>query len=1014
MKQINILKVLVFLLFSLPITVTAQNINFPDANFKAKLLKIRKIDTNNDGEISVTEAASYTDRLEVSSAKITDLTGIEYFTQITNFVCSNNNLTSLDVSHNTALKFLSCSYNQLESLDLSQNKELTNLDCQFNRKLTSLDLSQNKSLKYLKCCYNRKIKNLDVSNNTELYKLICHSCGLKKLDLTKNKELTILDCNYNPLEDLDLSRNTKLTSLNCSENKLNSLDISNNKALTDLNCSRNYLASLDISYNTALTKFNCSKNKFSFSSLLNIKSHYPGLTYEPNEFLYKSQRHEGILKVDYSSEATINGTQTIFSWHNYNDDNQVDNGIINDLGNGQFELLQRGKYYCQMTNEEFPGISLKAGLVTINGHVVTFKNWNNSELKQETVANNKPATAPEVPARNGYNFKGWDVDFNNVTSDLTVTTQYTPIEYTITYKPNGGTSTNPTSYSIERETLTLAEATKDGYTFAGWYDNAAFTGDAITKIATGSTGDIELWAKYTLAKYIITYNMDGGAATNSSSYSIESETIFLADATKDGYEFKGWYDNAAFTGDAITEIATGSTGDMELWANFTPVEYIITYNMNGGVATNPTSYSIESETITLSDATKNGYEFVGWYNNAAFTGDAITKIATGSKGDMELWAKYTLVEYTITYNLDGGTATNSASYSIESETIFLADATKDGYEFNGWYDNAAFTGDAITEIATGSTGDMELWANFTPVEYIITYNMNGGAATNPTSYSIESETITLSDATKNGYAFIGWYNNAAFTGDAITKIATGSTGDMELWAKYTLVEYTITYNLDGGTATNSSSYSIESETITLSDATKNGYAFIGWYNNAAFTGDAITKIATGSTGDMELWAKYTLVEYTITYNLDGGTATNSSSYSIESETISLADATKDGYAFIGWYDNATFTGDAITEITTGSIGNIELWAKFDKATATGQDINATSIKLYPNPADTYVSIESQGKGQVSIYSLGGNLVLSQTINQSTEQVDITHLLNGTYVVKIETPETSYTQKLIVK
>ena len=163
---------------------------------------------------------------------------------------------------------------------------------------------------------------------------------------------------------------------------------------------------------------------------------------------------------------------------------------------------------------------------------------------------------------------------------------------------------------------------------------------------------------------------------------------------------------------------------------------------------------------------------------------------------------------------------------------------------------------------------------------------------------------------------------------------------MELWARWTPF-YTITYHLDGGTlTTDKNSYTIESENITLDEPTRTGYAFGGWYTNEELTGDAVTTIAQGSTGNMELWARWTPF-YTITYHLDGGTLTTDyDGYTVESPAITLDKPTRSGYAFGGWYTNEELTGDAVTTIAQGSTDHREYWAKWIvdwAATSSGED-----------------------------------------------------------------------------
>ena len=240
---------------------------FEDANFKAYCVK--HFDKNSDGEISIAEAKTvakinvYTDK---NHQNIASLKGVEFFANLTSLICGgysglgNNRgqLTTLDLSHNTALTYLRCNYNQLTSLDVSNNTALTALICLGNY-LTALDLRNNIALTELKCNYNQ-LTSLNISNNTALTILNCDWNQLTSLDVSNNTALTSLICNSNQLTSLDISNNTILTELDCNSNQLTSLNISNNTALTILDCYYNQISSLDVSNNTALTEFNCHSN----------------------------------------------------------------------------------------------------------------------------------------------------------------------------------------------------------------------------------------------------------------------------------------------------------------------------------------------------------------------------------------------------------------------------------------------------------------------------------------------------------------------------------------------------------------------------------------------------------------------------------------------------------------------------------------------------------------------------------------------------------------------------------
>ena len=235
--------------------VTIDNTNFPDANFRTV---VKKFDTNQDSSLSDTEIAAVK-KINCSNKGITNLKGIEYFTSLNILWCTDNQLTALDVSENTALTKLNCCFNKLTSLDVSKNMALTILECNANR-LTSLDVSKNTALTELYCNENQ-LTSLDVSKNTALISLSCVCNQLTSLDVSKNTALTDLDCDINQLTSLDVSKNTALTRLKCSYNQLISLDVSKNTALTGLKCRNNQLTVLDVSKNTALTDLECRNNQ---------------------------------------------------------------------------------------------------------------------------------------------------------------------------------------------------------------------------------------------------------------------------------------------------------------------------------------------------------------------------------------------------------------------------------------------------------------------------------------------------------------------------------------------------------------------------------------------------------------------------------------------------------------------------------------------------------------------------------------------------------------------------------
>ena len=285
-----------------------------------------------------------------------------------------------------------------------------------------------------------------------------------------------------------------------------------------------------------------------------------------------------------------------------------------------------------------------------------------------------------------------------------------------------------------------------------------------------------------------------------------------------------------------------------------------------------TMYVDDSFTVEYSKQDKVTATFVSSNTSVAtVAGEKVTAVAVG---EFTLTATFSLgkktKEYTfdiivkqstfaVTYENDGSYSdkTNAATYSVKALPIALVNPTKVGYTFAGWYLNDV----KVTEIPAGSTGDIKLVAKWDEVSYNINYQLDGGVnnETNPANYTV-LENVTLAEATKAGYTFLGWYIN----NELVTEIPVGTIGDVEVVAKWEAVNYNISYNLDGGVNNdvNPSTFTIEDK-VELASPTKVGYAFLGWYLN----GELVTEIAKGTTGDVEVIAKWEVVGYGITYKV---------------------------------------------------------------------------------------------------------------------------------------------------
>lgn len=232
--------------------------NFPDENFRDYVAG--EWDKNQDKYFSPSEIAN-AKWISCDNKEISNLKGIEFFTNIWLLECYYNNLTTIDLSNNKKLSYINCHHNQLKELDVSGLPLLKTFYCGHNA-LPSIDVSKNEKLEDFDCQDNH-LDTLDVSQHKELVKLSCGDNNLTELDVSENKKLKELWFYRDNLSNLDLGNQIELEVLSCVGNPLSVLDVSANTKLKKLFVSNTNLTSLDAKNHTALATFvgkDCSYN----------------------------------------------------------------------------------------------------------------------------------------------------------------------------------------------------------------------------------------------------------------------------------------------------------------------------------------------------------------------------------------------------------------------------------------------------------------------------------------------------------------------------------------------------------------------------------------------------------------------------------------------------------------------------------------------------------------------------------------------------------------------------------
>ena len=560
-----------------------------------------------------------------------------------------------------------------------------------------------------------------------------------------------------------------------------------------------------------------------------------------------------------------------------------------------------------------------------------------TEYPENFTANSEDITLI-APSKRAYSFVGWTGSNGNEpelvvtipagsTGDKEYTAIWSPIEYTITYNLYGGTSTNPLTYTIEDDDIVLVAPTKDGCDFTGWTGNNGSTPQLSVTIPAGSTGNKEYTAHWVFMTYTITYTLNGGSASNIGSYTVESEGFTLNNPSKTGYTFLGWTGSNGDEPEIEVTIPTGSIGNRSYIANFEPTVYTISYNLNGGSGENPASYTIESPKITLAKPTKNGYTFKGWTGSNGSVARETVTIASGSTGNKEYTANWTIVKYNLTYTLNGGTlsTSNPKTYTVEDEDIVLNNPSKTGYTFVGWTGANGDVPQTNTVISTGSTGAKSFVANFEIINYEIDYDLGGGSAENPDAYTILSDDFTLSNPTRYGYEFVGWTGSNGAVPELEITIARGSTGNKNFKANWELVTYTITVSIDE--EENIKEYTIESDDIALVEPIREGYTFLGWTGSNGNVPQHDIVVETGNFGNKEYTANFEEIVYKITLII--GDEQEIQNYTINSETITLEEPIRDGYRFVGWTGSNGTAPEMVVQIEKGNIGGKVYFANFE-------------------------------------------------------------------------------------
>lgn len=632
-----------------------------------------------------------------------------------------------------------------------------------------------------------------------------------------------------------------------------------------------------------------------------------------------------------------------------------------------------------------------------------------------------------VPVCEGYDFAGWECSKDGKTyasgaaytlsgsyEALTFTAQWKKKTFRVTVNADTGiTVPNDLARDYEYGADKAFTATGDG-TVRVYANGVLLSPQDDGKYHITVTQNIEI--KITLTKrvehYIVSYDPNGGvnAPFDRGEYAAGDGVTVGAAPTREGYTFAGWSDGAkTYQPDAGY---TMDNHDVTFTAQWTPNSYSIVYNANGGAGDDMSATGLKYDgagTIADCQYYKTGYRFIGWAldpNGLPYYlgGEAVRNLTAEAGGVINLYARWTAEEYTVTLDAMGGTPAKSyvkATYDAEMPKIPLP--TRTGYIFGGYYDAMAegtcyYDGTGASMCNWNKDENAMLYARWSPIHYKVNYDLNGGEGVMfsvadyayDESWNIPKAGDTISLA---GHRFAGWSlsKNGSVVyqdGAEVKNLASEQNATVTLYAVWEPIPtYTVHYDANGGSGAPADASALEGETCTVPDQKPvyDGYRFLGWSENPA-AAQADPAYAAGTpltmTRSLTLYAVWQkLGTYTITYN--SGVSDSSVSNlppagkKTEGELYILSSITpvREGYNFAGWSKNYGGEKDYEAEAVYNEDKDLTLYARWE----------AKSYRLY---------VYNSGAGTLGVTRNGQALSANDVIKYGDELTITAEPLTG--------------------
>ena len=617
---------------------------------------------------------------------------------------------------------------------------------------------------------------------------------------------------------------------------------------------------------------------------------------------------------------------------------------------------------------------------------ITFDPANGSEATVVTVEKGSLPQLPADPVREGYVFAGWylgDAKFDAstaLTESVTLVARWTAKTYTVTFDTAGGSTATPATVA-HGGTVTAPEGIeREGYDLVGWY-----LGETAYDFTAPVTGDITLVARWEIHTYTVTFDTAGGNMATPATVAHGGTVTAPEGIEREGYDFVGWY-----LGETAYDFTTPVTGNLSLVARWQVKTFTVTFfNADGSLLKTETVEWGGAATAPVPPAGTETTIFAGWDKAFDHVTENLTVTATyaqkmtvtfKNEADETLTTVYVPKGHAVTaptltppeekYELDGyylgsvsydfsaPVTTNlilTVKWKIKSFTVTLDPAngsslisethlwgekvtvpeqpTRVGYDFAGWY-----LGETAYDFDAEVKANLSIVARWQIKTYTVTFDTAGGSTAAPVTVEHGGTVSAPEGVVYDGYHIVAWYlNGTAYD------FTTPVTGEITLVAQWEINTYTVTFDAMGGDARDPQTVNWNTTATKPEDPTRQYYRFGGWYlNGTAYD------FTTPVTGDITLKAEWIIINYTVTFDSNGGTSVPDVLANAGKPVTKPTNPTKTGYRFGGWLteDNKIWNFDTLI---TGDITLTAQW--FSKTEAPAPTM--TDIYLDPGTIEMW-------------------------------------------------------------